>query len=81
LAIGGAIVTIDAVGCQRDIADKILDKYADYVLALKGNQGQHSPQTQGRRMGRRIPRKSVSPDTPSASPLPIPALSASTIAR
>lgn len=39
LAIEGAIVTIDAMGCQRAIADKILDSKADYVLALKGNQG------------------------------------------
>ncbi len=39
LAIDGAIVTIDAMGCQRDIAQAILDKRADYVLALKGNQG------------------------------------------
>src|SRR5437588_4785597 len=39
LAIEGAIVTIDAMGYQRDIAQKILDKKADYVLALKGNQG------------------------------------------
>jgi predicted transposase YbfD/YdcC len=39
LAIEGAIVTIDAIGCQRDIASAILDKKADYVLALKGNQG------------------------------------------
>ena len=39
LAIEGAIVTIDAMGCQRAIAQKILDKKADYVLALKGNQG------------------------------------------
>jgi predicted transposase YbfD/YdcC len=39
LAIAGAIVTIDAMGCQRDIAQKILDNKADYVLALKGNQG------------------------------------------
>jgi len=39
LAIEGAIVTIDAMGCQRAIADKILDRKADYVLALKGNQG------------------------------------------
>jgi predicted transposase YbfD/YdcC len=38
LAIEGAIVSIDAVGCQRDIAKKIIDKKADYVLALKGNQ-------------------------------------------
>jgi hypothetical protein len=33
-----AIVTIDAIGCQRDIARTIIDKKADYVLALKGNQ-------------------------------------------
>jgi len=39
MAIEGAIVTIDAMGCQRDIAQKIVDKKADYVLALKGNQG------------------------------------------
>lgn len=39
LAIEGAIVTIDAMGCQRDIAAKIIGKKADYVLALKGNQG------------------------------------------
>src|SRR5438270_6763462 len=39
LAIEGAIVTIDAMGCQRDIAQKVVDKKADYVLALKGNQG------------------------------------------
>jgi predicted transposase YbfD/YdcC len=38
MAIEGAIVTIDAMGCQRDIAQKILDKKADYLLALKGNQ-------------------------------------------
>ena len=38
LAIEGAIVTIDAMGCQREIAQKIVDKRADYVLALKGNQ-------------------------------------------
>jgi predicted transposase YbfD/YdcC len=39
LAIEGAIVTIDAMGCQRDIAQTILDKKADDVLALKANQG------------------------------------------
>jgi predicted transposase YbfD/YdcC len=39
LAIEGAIITIDAMGCQREIAKKIIDKKADYVLALKGNQG------------------------------------------
>jgi len=39
LAIEGAVVTIDAMGCQRAIAQKILDKKADYIFALKGNQG------------------------------------------
>ncbi len=37
--IEGAVVTLDAMGCQRHIAQAILDKNADYVLALKGNQG------------------------------------------
>lgn len=39
LTIKGATVTIDAMGCQREIAKKIVDKQADYVLGLKGNQG------------------------------------------
>jgi len=39
LAIEGAIVTIEAMGCQRAIARKITDKKADYVFGLKGNQG------------------------------------------
>jgi predicted transposase YbfD/YdcC len=34
-----AIVTIDAMGCQKAITEKkILDKAGDYLLALKGNQ-------------------------------------------
>ena len=39
LTVKGATVTIDAMGCQREIAAKIIAKEADYVLALKGNQG------------------------------------------
>ncbi len=39
LTIEGAIVTIDAMGCQRDIAAKIIAKGAGYVFSLKGNQG------------------------------------------
>jgi predicted transposase YbfD/YdcC len=38
MAIEGAVVTIDAMACQRAIARKIKDKKADYILALKGNQ-------------------------------------------
>lgn len=37
--IKGSTVTIDAMGCQTAIAEKIVDKGGDYVLALKGNQG------------------------------------------
>ena len=39
LDIEDSVVTIDAMGCQTDIAQKILDGGGDYVLALKGNQG------------------------------------------
>lgn len=39
LTLKGAVVTIDAMGCQKEIAKKIKEKEADYVLALKGNQG------------------------------------------
>ncbi|MGL5917686.1 MAG: ISAs1 family transposase, partial [Cetobacterium sp.] len=38
LKLDGALVTIDAMGCQTDIADAILAKQADYLLAVKGNQ-------------------------------------------
>lgn len=37
--VRGAIVTIDAAGCQKNIAQQIVDGGGDYVLALKGNQG------------------------------------------
>lgn len=36
--LDGALVTIDAMGCQVEIADRIVAHKADYVLALKGNQ-------------------------------------------
>jgi predicted transposase YbfD/YdcC len=38
LLLKGCIVTIDAMGCQRAIAETILEQGADYVLALRGNQ-------------------------------------------
>jgi predicted transposase YbfD/YdcC len=38
LDISGATVTIDAMGCQREIAKKIIEGDGEYVLALKGNQ-------------------------------------------
>jgi predicted transposase YbfD/YdcC len=39
LEVAGCIVTIDAMGCQTEIAAKIIEKEADYVLSVKGNQG------------------------------------------
>ncbi|CQB50510.1 ISAs1 family transposase [Vibrio cholerae] len=39
LDVKGCLITIDAMGCQKKIAQKILDKEADYLLAAKGNQG------------------------------------------
>ena len=38
LSIEGCLVSIDAMGCQREIAKKIVDRKADYLLAVKGNQ-------------------------------------------
>lgn len=39
LDIAGAIITIDAMGCQKKIAEQIVRQGGDYVLSLKGNQG------------------------------------------
>jgi predicted transposase YbfD/YdcC len=39
LEMAGCIITIDAIGCQQTIAQTIIDKKADYILSLKGNQG------------------------------------------
>lgn len=38
LDIEGCVVTIDAMGCQTEIADLIIEQQADYVFAVKGNQ-------------------------------------------
>jgi predicted transposase YbfD/YdcC len=38
IEVSGSLVTIDAMGCQTEIAQKIVDQKADYVLAVKGNQ-------------------------------------------
>jgi predicted transposase YbfD/YdcC len=39
LSLEGSVVTVDALNCQREIAQQIIDQKADYVMALKGNQG------------------------------------------
>lgn len=39
LALGNTLVTLDAMGCQKDIAQRIVDREADYLLVLKANHG------------------------------------------
>lgn len=39
LELSGTVITIDAMGCQRAVAEKIAAKKADYILAVKENQG------------------------------------------
>jgi predicted transposase YbfD/YdcC len=46
LEISGCIITIDAMGCQTEIAKTIVEEQADYVLALKDNQGNLFEDTQ-----------------------------------
>lgn len=43
----GKIVTTDAMGCQKDIAEKIRNREGDYLLAVKGNQGKLYRATEG----------------------------------
>lgn len=47
LELSGCVVTIDAMGCQKEIAAQIIDQQADYVLVLKANQGQLYEAVQG----------------------------------
>ena len=60
LELQGAIVTIDAMGCQKKIARQIVQGGGDYVLAVKGNQEKlHAAiveQSQGRDDGDRVGR-------------------------
>ena len=54
LAIAGGLVTIDAVGCQKSIAQAILDQHAGYVLTVKGNQ-HHTLQAVEAQVSRSMP--------------------------
>jgi predicted transposase YbfD/YdcC len=47
LEISGALVTVDAIGCQKEIAARIREKRADYVLAVKPNQPTLYEQVEG----------------------------------
>ena len=48
LVIKGCIVTIDAMGCQKEIVSAIAEKEADYLIAVKGNQDNLQEQIQDR---------------------------------
>ena len=61
LVLKGCIVTIDAMGCQKEIASAIISQEADYILALKGNQGNLLEQTED--SFRFLTVKSVSEET------------------
>ncbi len=37
LEISGCIITLDAMGCQKKVVEKIIDKKGDYIIGLKGN--------------------------------------------
>ena len=67
LELSGCIVTIDAMGCQKKIAQEIIEADADFVLALKGNQQTvHQEvktfldQTVEEKAGPRLPKASLS---------------------
>lgn len=47
LELKGAIISIDAMGCQKEIAKQIVTAEADYILALKGNQSALKEQVEG----------------------------------
>lgn len=44
----GTIITVDALNTQKEIAKKVINKQADYIFALKGNQGEIYDQVKGR---------------------------------
>ena len=45
LSLKDCVITIDAMGCQKDIASAIIEQEADYILAVKGNQKELLDQT------------------------------------
>ena len=61
LVIKGCIVTIDAMGCQKEIVSAIAEKEADYLIAVKGNQSNLQEQIQD--SFRFLPAVSVSEET------------------
>lgn len=64
LCLKKSIVTADALHCSRPFATAVLDREADYVLALKKNQGKLF-ETVARRFARKGPRSKAEQDEPS----------------
>jgi predicted transposase YbfD/YdcC len=54
LRLEGCIVTLDAIGCQKEIAERIRAKGADYLLVLKANHGHAFEESHGRLVCRRV---------------------------
>jgi len=46
LDVKGCVVTMDAMGCQKDLAKQVIEQGGDYVFRLKGNQGSLHEETQ-----------------------------------
>jgi predicted transposase YbfD/YdcC len=61
LDLKGCVVTIDAMGCQRDIAAKVVAKEADYVLALKENQPTLYEEVTGHFARQLVPERATGP--------------------
>jgi predicted transposase YbfD/YdcC len=69
LELSGCIVTVDAMGCQKKIAQEIIEADTDYVLALKGNQERVHPEVKSfldaallEGQTPRLPRAKLSPE-------------------
>lgn len=58
----GAIITVDALNCQTEIAKKVIKKKADYIFAIKGNQGELYEQVVARFNSQSIDSKDTSHD-------------------
>lgn len=62
LDLKGALVSIDAIGCQKSIAGKIVEKGGDYVLSVKGNQRRllsDIQETVGQALNEKLPKHQV----------------------
>jgi predicted transposase YbfD/YdcC len=58
----GTIITVDALNTQTQIAAKIIEKQADYILALKGNQGFIYEEVKSRFLNQRVYSESITTD-------------------